>query len=143
MLVGVAVVAAAMYVAAGSASQRSSAPSAKQFKALKKQVTTLNKSLKALKKDETAVKEAAVAAVEFLGACYLDTSGNVTVLPVSQRGSSTTGYFFGTSSPGTPTTALDEVTSSPQADLQEVSSQCLTASSLRHRLVHATARLEH
>jgi hypothetical protein len=143
MLVGVAVVAAAMYVAAGSASQRSSAPSAKQFKALQKQVTTLNKSLKALKKDETQVKAAAIAAVEFLGGCYLDTNGNVTVLPVSQRGDTTTGYEFNNGTTTAPTTALDKVTSSPQADLQEVSSQCLTASALRHRLVHLSARLEH
>lgn len=47
MLVGVAVVAAAMYVAASPASQQSKGPTAKQFNALKKQVTSLSKSLKA------------------------------------------------------------------------------------------------
>jgi hypothetical protein len=50
MLVGVAVVAAAMYVAASPASQQSSGPTAKQFKALKAQVASLSKSEKALKK---------------------------------------------------------------------------------------------
>ena len=47
-LVGVAVVAAAMYVAASSASQQSKGPTAKQFNALKKQVTAQGKELKAV-----------------------------------------------------------------------------------------------
>jgi outer membrane murein-binding lipoprotein Lpp len=46
MLVGVAVVAAAMYVAASPASQQSSGPTAKQFKALKAQVAALSKKVK-------------------------------------------------------------------------------------------------
>jgi hypothetical protein len=50
MLVGVAAVAAAMYVAAAPGSQQASGPTAKQFKALKAQVASLNKSEKALKK---------------------------------------------------------------------------------------------
>jgi hypothetical protein len=49
MLVGVAVVAAAMYVAAAPGSQQSAGPTAKQFKALKKQVASLSKTVKALK----------------------------------------------------------------------------------------------
>ena len=49
MLVGVAVVAAAMYVAASPASQQSKGPSAKQFIALKKTVTAQGKKLKTLK----------------------------------------------------------------------------------------------
>ena len=49
LLVGVAVVAAAMYVAASPASQQASGPSAKQFAALKKQVASLSKSLKTVK----------------------------------------------------------------------------------------------
>jgi hypothetical protein len=49
MLVGVAVVAAAMYVAASPASQQSG-PTAQQFKALKAQVTSLSKTVKGLKK---------------------------------------------------------------------------------------------
>jgi hypothetical protein len=47
MLVGVAVVAAAMYVAAAPGSQQASGPTAKQFKALKAQVASLSKKLKA------------------------------------------------------------------------------------------------
>ena len=46
MLVGVAVVAAAMYVAASPASQQSKGPSEKQFLALKKTVTAQGKKLK-------------------------------------------------------------------------------------------------
>jgi hypothetical protein len=54
MLVGVAVVAAAMYVAAAPGSQQASGPTAKQFKALKAQVTTLRKTVKAVKTLATA-----------------------------------------------------------------------------------------
>ena len=50
MLVGVAVVAGAMYVAASPASRQAKGPTARQFKALKKQVTTLSKTVKGLKK---------------------------------------------------------------------------------------------
>jgi hypothetical protein len=46
MLVGVAVVAAAMYVAAAPGSQQAKGPTARQFNALKKQVASLSKSLK-------------------------------------------------------------------------------------------------
>ena len=49
MLVGVAVVAGAMYVAASPASQQSKGPTAKQFNALKKQVATQGKTIKTLK----------------------------------------------------------------------------------------------
>ena len=49
MLVGVAVVAAAMYVAASPASQQSKGPTEKQFLALKKTVTAQGKTLKMLK----------------------------------------------------------------------------------------------
>jgi hypothetical protein len=54
MLVGVAVVAAAMYVAASPASQQSSGPTAKQFKALKAQVAALSKTVKSVKTLATA-----------------------------------------------------------------------------------------
>jgi hypothetical protein len=62
MLVGVAVIAAAMYVAASPAGQRSSGPTARQFKALKAQVASLSKNLK-------AVKGLAVAEAGLLLAC--------------------------------------------------------------------------
>src|SRR2546423_5685618 len=133
MLVGVAVVAAAMYVTASPASQQSSGPTLKQFKALKKQVATLNKTLK-------AVKSQAEAAVGIIGACYLHQNSDGTVgfnfMPVSQRGSSSSGYLYG-SPPGTPTTALDEVASSPQAYLQEMDPQCATVAALRHGAIRS------
>ena len=137
MFVGVAVVAAAMYVAASPASEQSRGPTAKQFKALKKQVATLSKTLK-------QVKAEADASVTIIGACYLHDNGDGTAsflkMPVSQRGNPASGYLFGTStaSPATaPTTALDEVTSSPQAYLQEVDPQCATTSFLRHAAIRS------
>jgi len=108
LLVGVAVVAAAMYVAASPAGQQST-PTAKQFKALKKQVATLSKT-------ETAVKKLAVAEATLLTACMK------IAVPVNQfgdpdgTGSGTKqGYDYGFSTfPGTPgpttgvfTTGLD------------------------------------
>jgi hypothetical protein len=129
MFVGVAVVAAAMYVAASPASQQSRGPTVKQFKALKKQVATLSKTLK-------QVKAEADASVTIIGACYLHDNGDGTAsflkMPVSQRGSSTAGYLYGAPGFGAPTTALDEVPSGPQAYLQEVDPQCATTSFLRH-----------
>jgi hypothetical protein len=142
MLVGVAVVAAAMYVAASPASQQASGPTLKQFTALKKQVATLSKKLK-------AVKSEADAAVTIIGACYLKDNGNGTVgflaMPVSQRGNSTTGYLFGPSGGSdVPTTALDEVATGPQAYLQEVDPQCATTSFLRHGAVRSgSSRVQH
>ena len=141
MLVGVAVVAAAMYVAASPASQQSSGPTLKQFTALKKQVATLSKKLK-------AVKSEADAAVTIIGACYLKDNGNNTVgfldMPVSRLGNSSAGYLFGTTATSAPTTALDEVTSSPQAYLQEVDPQCATTSFLRHGAIRlGSSRVQH
>jgi hypothetical protein len=125
IFVGVAVVAAAMYVAASPASQQAKAPSAKQFSALKKQVA-------ALKKDETAVKKLTVALATIVGGCYLDTNSNLTTLPVSQFGNTTTGFLFGSSATNAPRTALDINASSPTAQLQEVNPSCLSASGLKH-----------
>jgi hypothetical protein len=143
MLVGVAAVAAAMYVAASPASQQSRGPTLKQFNALKKQVATLNKKLK-------AVTSEADAAVGIIGTCYLhqNSDGTVgfTVMPVSQLGNSTSGYLFGTPGVGTPTatTALNEVTSSPQAYLQEVAPDCATVSALRHGAIRSgSSRVQH
>jgi len=133
MLVSVAVVAAAMYVAASPASQQS-APTARQFKALKRQVASLSKTLK-------KVKTEADAAVGIIGACYLhqntDGTVNFTVMPVSQFGNSSSGFLYGTTVTGgsTPRTALDIATSSPQAYLQEVDPACATVSALKHGAV--------
>jgi hypothetical protein len=131
MLVSVAVVAAAMYVAASPASQQS-APTARQFKALKRQVASLSKTLK-------KVKTEADAAVGIIGACYLhqntDGTVNFTVMPVSQFGNSSSGFLYGTSGLNAPRTALDITTSSPQAYLQEVDPACATVSALKHGAV--------
>ena len=142
MLVGVAAVAGAMYVAASPASQQAKGPTLKQFNALKKQVATLSKQIK------TVVKPEADAAVAIIGACYLKDNGNGTasflVMPVSQRGNSSAGYLFGTSVTNAPTTALDEVASGPQAYLQEVDPQCATTSFLRHGAIRSgSSRVQH
>ena len=142
MLVGVAVVAAAMYVAASPASQQSSGPTLKQFNALKKQVATLSKKLK-------TVKSEADASVTIIGACYLKDNGNGTAgfldMPVSQFGSSTQGYLYGTSPNATSSrSALDVNAASPQAYLQEVDPQCATTSFLRHGAIRsASSRVQH
>jgi hypothetical protein len=130
MLVGVAVVAAAMYVAASPASQQASGPTTKQFNALKKQVASLSKNLNNVKKE-------ADAAVGLIGACYLNASANFEDLKVSQKGTINPlgpGYLFGTTGTNAPTTALDIATSSPpQAYLQEIDPQCIAIlGGLRH-----------
>jgi hypothetical protein len=87
MLVAVATVAGAMYVAAAPGSQQST-PTAKQFTALKKQVTKLSKTLSTLKKDEGNVKKLAVAEAGLLLACMSKT------MPVDQLGDGT-GHTYG------------------------------------------------
>jgi mannose-1-phosphate guanylyltransferase len=108
MLVGVAVVAAAMYVAASPASRQSSGPTAKQFKALKTQVTSLSKTLK-------QVKTLAVAEAVLLTDC------DQVAVPIDQFGDGqnstpTQGYEYSpTATPGSGTvltTALDVSSSS-------------------------------
>src|SRR5881227_2913087 len=103
MLVGVAVVAAAMYVAASPASQQAAGPSAKQFNALKKQVAGLSKKLKTTKAE-------ADAAVGFIATCLV--SQNAGVWGVSEFGdgqAGTFGYSYTDSPTANPTfvTALD------------------------------------
>jgi hypothetical protein len=93
MFVGVAVVAAAMYVAASPASQQSSGPTAKQFKALKAQVATLSKKLKTTQADLNTLAFVYVH-------CSLPSEINIT-----QR----TGYT--NVNPAAPSTALDLGTS--------------------------------
>lgn len=102
MLVGVAVVAAAMYVAASPASQQSKGPTAKQFAALKKQVAGLSSQVKKLHSETTAV-------IGVLGACMQG------ALPINDFGDPTgsagapEGYDY-EQPKGTPpqlTTALD------------------------------------
>ena len=141
MLVGVAAVAAAMYVAASPASQQSRGPTLKQFNALKKQVATLNKTLK-------TVKSEAEAAVQIIGTCYLHQNSDGTVgfnfMPVSQFGNSSAGFLFGTSGTNAPRGALDINAASPQAYLQEMDPQCATLSGLRHRAMRSgSSRVQH
>ena len=57
--------------------RQATGPTARQFAALKKQVALLNKKLTALTKDEKVVKTAARAAVVYIGACFLDSNGNI------------------------------------------------------------------
>ena len=127
MLVGVAAVAAAMYVAASPASQQSRGPTARQFNALKKQVATLSKNLKATKTEADAV-------VSFIVGCL--TSTNAGALPVSDFGDpqGTFGYWY--TDNGTDyfnTTALDVDTSStPGVFLQLVDPSCVTGTPLGH-----------
>src|SRR3954451_570662 len=130
MLVAVAAVAGAMYVAASPASQQSRGPTLKQFNALKKQVATLSKTLK------TVVKPEADISASYILTCLSSVSGGsitINAMPVSQRGSTTSGYLFGASSPGvsTPTTALDINTTAPTDVLQEFDPSCLSGA-LRH-----------
>lgn len=103
MLVGVAAVAGAMYVAAAPGSLQSRGPTQKQFNALKKQVSSLSKSLKSLKKDEGQVKQLTVAMFGLLVAC------DQTAVPIDQFGDpqGSFGYVFSTDG----TTGNEEFTS--------------------------------
>ncbi|MFL5961163.1 MAG: hypothetical protein ACJ75G_12985 [Gaiellaceae bacterium] len=134
MLVAVAAVAGAMYVAAAPGGQQATAPTAAQFATLKKQVTKLTRTVTALKKDEAKVKKAAGLALGFLEVCYFDSNGQLENLPVTQFGDTGTGFLFGTSTSSAPRSALDIDTSgSPRAFLQEITPGCLTSTTaLRH-----------
>jgi hypothetical protein len=134
MLVGVAVVAAAMYVAASPASQKSSGPTEKQFVALEKKVATLSKTLK-------TVKSEANSAVGFIATCLV--SQNAGALPTGEFGDlsnpATFGYSY-TPSGGVAgfTTALDiDRGATPQGYLQIVDGSCVGPAGLRHRLAHS------
>lgn len=128
MLVGIGVVAGAMYVAAAPGSRQATGPTARQFAALKKQVAALNKKLTALTKDEKVVHSAAAASVGYIAACFLDSTGNIENLQVNDFGDTTTGFLFGTTgTSGAPRSALDVDTSgAPLAYLQKVTPGCVT-----------------
>ena len=137
MLVGVAVVAAAMYVAASPASQQASGPTAKQFNALKKQVATLSKKLKSTKSE-------ADAAVGFIATCLVDPSAGV--WGVSEFGDGNAGtfgyrYFDAANGGDQLVTALDfDGSANPQTYLQAVNPSCV-GPALKHRLKPGSARL--
>jgi len=145
LLVGIAVVAGAMYVAAAPGGRQASPPTARQFAALKKQVASLNTKLKALTKDEKSVKTAAVAAVEYIGACFLDSNGNIQNLQVNDFGTTTSGFLFGAPGSGataTPRSALDvDASGSPLAYLQEVTPACVTGAASTGAASSSIARL--
>jgi hypothetical protein len=144
MLVGVAVVGAAMYVAASPASQQATGPTARQFNALKKQVA-------ALKKDETNVKRLAVAEAGLLVACAK------VAVPIDQFGDSTNqtqGYRYAPTGNVSPpadmlTTALDAAASTDTNAVWFMGgdSSCGTAmggsSALRHAAAGAGLQLPH
>jgi hypothetical protein len=150
MLVGVAVVAAAMYVAAAPGSQQTKGPSAKQFSALKKQVATLSKTVK-------TVKTVATAEAKLLTDCVK------VAIPVNQFGDpdgslsgTPQGYDYGESTfPGTPgattgffTTGLDVTDSTDTNAVWFVGGQAacgkdLGESTLQHAAAKAGIRLPH
>ena len=138
MLVGVAVVAAAMYVAASPASQQSKTPTEKQFLALQKKVTTLSKSLK-------TVKSEANAAVGFIATCLVSTGAGVA--GVSQFGDvahtpATFGYHYNDGTSESYRTALDaDSSTTPGAWLQAVDPSCVSTSGVRHGSQHGNGRL--
>jgi len=130
MLVGVAVVAAAMYVAAGTASQQSRGPTAKQFKALKAQVATLGKKLKSARAE-------ADAAVGFIGQCFASTNSGVLAINEFGDPAGLFGYQYKDAPTSTvvSATALDIDTSTTAFTgvyLQGVDPACVQAA-LRHR----------
>ena len=134
LLVAVAVVAAAMYVAAGTASHQSQGPTAKQFNALKTQVANLGKKLKATKAE-------ADAAVGFLATCLVSTNAGVWGVTEFGDGSTahTFGYLYDDDGPGptapVPTSALDfDGSTTPDTYLQAVDPTCVNTSPLRHLL---------
>lgn len=156
-LVGVAVVAAAMYVAASPASQQAKGPTAKQFKALKNQVTALGHTVKGLK---TVV----AAEAKVITDCLQD------AVPVNQFGDPTgslsgtaQGYDYGKGTfPGTPgattgffTTGLDVTLSADTGSVWFVGADNLSgggavcaadlasASGLRHAAAKTGIRLAH
>jgi hypothetical protein len=127
MLLAVAAVAGAMYVAAAPGSQQARGPTARQFKALKAQVAGLQKKVKSLKVESDAT-------LFVMAHCMLHS-----LIGVSQRGNSTAGYLFGDTVTSAPTTALDFAPTASAQDqiavFNNTDSQCLQVvgiAGLRH-----------
>src|SRR5262245_25110116 len=138
MLVGVAVVAAVMYVAASPASHQATGPTARQFNALKKQVASLSKKLKTTKSE-------ADAAAGFIAQCFF--SSNAGVWAVTEFGdgsaSPTFGYKYTPDNGVTQqlVTALDfDASTTPDAWLQAVDPSCVNTG-LKHRMGQNSAHL--
>ena len=119
MLVAVAVVASAMYVAASPASQQSRGPTARQFAALKRQVAHMSKTL-------AIVKRQAQYARDYVHDCLRST--NAGALPVAEFGDAinhTYGYQYFNGTSNAYTTALDiDTSSTPGTYLQKVYRGC-------------------
>ena len=134
MLLGVAAVAGAMYVAGASGSQQAKFASQKEVAALQKKVAILTKQVK------TTVKPEADLSASYILTCLAQVNSDNTVtvhlMPVSQRGNATSGYLFGTSTTSTPTTALDIDSATPTALIQEFDPACL-GGALKHLAVRS------
>lgn len=152
MLVAVAAVAGAMYVAAAPGSQRALPPTAAQFASLKKQVARLSKTLTALKKDEGKVKTLAVDEGALLLTCMQ------VAVPVNQFGDSTNqteGFRYAKGPLTAPTSELYTTALDVTADTDTNAvffvggdSSCATAlsggtTSLRHQAAAAGVQLPH
>jgi outer membrane murein-binding lipoprotein Lpp len=138
VVLAVAAVAGATYVATASSSQRA-APTARQFAALKRQVSQLSKKVKsqgvkigALQTAEKGVKTEADDVVGFLNSCFFST--NAGALPINQFGDpgGTLGYHYQqstTQGDDVLTSALDvDNSSTPGAFVQVVDPTCVTPS---------------
>jgi hypothetical protein len=145
MLVGVAVVAGAMYVAAAPGSRQATAPTTRQYAALKKQIGILNKKLKVLTKDETNVKKLAVDVGGFVVECFLSTNaGAAGVTQFGDASSSTYGFYYAAAAgaPQTFRTGLDlDTSATPQGYLQAVDPTCVTGSTGAASKLAGTAHL--
>jgi hypothetical protein len=135
MLVGVAAVAGAMYVAAASGSQQSRGPTARQFAALKKEVGGLKKQLK-------QVKAIAIDADSFIGQCLIQGGA----APVSQFGdaqSQTFGYHYNDGTTESYRTALDlDMGANPQGYLQGVDPSCVAPAAKHGSVSRLSIRTE-
>ena len=120
MLVAVAVVASAMYVAVSPASQQSTGPTARQFAALKARVAKMNKILK-------TAKAQAQYARDYVHDCLKapTTAGAIGVTEFGDGINHTFGYQYKDGTGTSYTTALDVDTSAtPGMYLQRVYRGC-------------------
>jgi len=138
-VLAVAAVAGVIYVAAAPGGQ-TVAPTARQFAALKKQVSRLSKKVKAqgvkiaaLSTDEKGARTEADDAVGFISSCFL--TQNAGALPINEFGdpAGTFGYRYVDNGASSDifTTALDvDSSATPGAFLQAVDPSCITSSAL-------------
>lgn len=134
MMLAFAAVAGAMYVAAAPGSQTAKGPTAAQFNALKKQVTTLSATVTTLNSKVSALKTTVMSDDGFINDCLI-TGG---AAPVSEFGDNpnggTVGYEYNDGTdPVFLSTALDfDGSPTPQAFFQVIDSSCVTVSGVHH-----------